>query len=300
MRYIIYISVVLIVGLIVGLSGALYNDSINDELLESNEMQEMQDVESTAGYEEAEYEEDPSEYEDANPYEVSEYSNLFLGCWKGPYANNKRTVVICITNSEDNKLKGNSYLILPSGETVFETKFNGKIEKLSNENKIKLILTQYGKEPLGVFEIVFDKSIPNEGSGTWKSNNGDKVRAVTIQRAEDVYSDDYDSPEGSYFDGYSTYENSNDVSNDNCNDALIEYENFVDEYIDFAERASEGDYSVITKAASLMQKAERAGKKIQNMGDVSLGSSCWDRYLRIQQKLANAALRIAKNIPQNM
>ena len=49
-----------------------------------------------------------------------------------------------------------------------------------------------------------------------------------------------------------------------------------------------------------MQKAERAGRKIQNMGDVLLGSSCWDRYIRIQQKLTNAALRIARNIPQSM
>jgi DNA-binding LytR/AlgR family response regulator len=63
--------------------------------------------------------------------------------------------------------------------------------------------------------------------------------------------------------------------------------------------AANGDLSVLTRAASLMKKAESSGNKIQNMGQVELGSSCWDRYLRIHEKLTEAAMNMTKNLPNN-
>lgn len=89
------------------------------------------------------------------------------------------------------------------------------------------------------------------------------------------------------------------VSSD-CNTELVEYEQFVDEYIEFAEKASEGDYSVMSEAPSLMQKAESASRNIQNMGQTKLGLTCWNKYLEIQKKLSEAALRISNNLPKNM
>lgn len=95
-------------------------------------------------------------------------------------------------------------------------------------------------------------------------------------------------------------ENADISESSDCNVELTEYEEFVDEYIEFAEKASEGDYSVMAEAPSLMQKAESAGRNIQNMGQAKLGLTCWDKYLRIQKKLSEAALRISKNLPKNM
>ncbi len=92
----------------------------------------------------------------------------------------------------------------------------------------------------------------------------------------------------------------NDNSSSSCEEALTEYEQFVDEYIQFAEKAADGDYSAMADAPSLMQKAESAGRKIQSMGQAQLGSTCWDKYIAVQSKLSSAALKITKNMPKNM
>lgn len=89
-------------------------------------------------------------------------------------------------------------------------------------------------------------------------------------------------------------------SSGNCDEALTEYEQFVDEYIEFVSRASDGDYSVIANAMPLMQQAESAGRRIKSMGQAQLGSSCWSKYLKIQSKLSKAALKISKNLPKNI
>ncbi|MFH1051021.1 MAG: hypothetical protein V1779_08875 [bacterium] len=111
--------------------------------------------------------------------------DVFLGCWQGPYAKNKRTIEICFSSIVGSNVSGSDKLILPSGEIYKPTNFEGTINKSSDGTKIILKLFETGEGRIGSFEIIFDASNPVEGKGTWKSNDGKLVRDLTISKEEE-------------------------------------------------------------------------------------------------------------------
>jgi hypothetical protein len=209
-----------------------------------------------------------------------------------------------------------SHNLVLDGLIIFHGYFKGDGDLYEANSRVKKLKLYYDNKPHAILEFEdfnypqsFYFSEPIELPGGFFENkfkfeildvySGNKYDDLVISEIlfsgnEGMFPD--------YSDAADDYSEDNNFSNSstNCEEALKEYESFIDDYIEFAERASSGDYSVMQQAASLMQKAERAGNKIQNMGQVKLGSSCWDRYIRMQQKLANAALRMTKNLPKNM
>lgn len=115
------------------------------------------------------------------------------------------------------------------------------------------------------------------------------------------YSNTYTSTESTEIVSASDYggEVDNSYNTSDCSSLLSEYENFVDDYISFVKKAANGDYSAMANATELMTKAENIGRKIQNMGEVQAGSSCWSKYIRLQTKLTNAAMNLTKNLPKS-
>lgn len=158
-----------------------------------------------------------------------------------------------------------------------------RISPLLGDNALDKVISSFGKIlKTNAFELQAETKFENGSSSN------------STEKKDDM---------GGIYDGELPPEQMNEYNNSNssgCDAALTEYEQFVDEYIQFAEKASEGDLTVMSKAPSLMQKAESSSRKIQNMGQAKLGSSCWEKYLSIQQKLTNAALRMSKNMPKNM
>ena len=82
------------------------------------------------------------------------------------------------------------------------------------------------------------------------------------------------------------------ISNDSSNDwdsTLDEYEKYIDEYIKFYKKAQNGDTSALTEYASLLEKAQSLSEKLSSaQGDLTPKQA--SRFLKLQQKLANAAM----------
>lgn len=69
---------------------------------------------------------------------------------------------------------------------------------------------------------------------------------------------------------------------------LKEYEEFVDAYIALAKKAKNGDTAAVTELASLLEKAQSTGNKIEGLKN-DISASDWVRYARIQAKLMKAS-----------
>ena len=77
-----------------------------------------------------------------------------------------------------------------------------------------------------------------------------------------------------------------------CPEAMSEYEAFVDKYIAYMKKVSNGDMSAMSQAQPLMAQADKAGKKIANMrGD--LNAECLKRYNAISKKMTDAAMEMS-------
>jgi hypothetical protein len=205
-----------------------------------------------------------------------------------------------------------------NGLIVYHGYFKGNGDLYEANSRIKTMKMYYMDEAVAILEFE-DFNYPQSFSiesielngGNFKNEfkfeiidvySGNKyddlvVSEILFTGGESTY-DDIDNQETDF--GYTSDDEVNTSPSNNCEEALEDYESFVDDYIKFIESASSGDYSAMTKAVPLMQKAESAGNKIQNMGQIDLGSDCWNRYLRIQKKLTTAALKMAKNMPKNL
>ena len=80
-------------------------------------------------------------------------------------------------------------------------------------------------------------------------------------------------------------------SNIEIDEALNSYEEYVDQYITFLKKAQKGDISAMAEYPSLMQKANEANEKLENMKD-DFSSSQISRMMKIQTKMTNAALEM--------
>lgn len=72
-------------------------------------------------------------------------------------------------------------------------------------------------------------------------------------------------------------------------DALLKaYEEYVDEYISYANKAANGDIDALTEYPALMEKAQEFSKKMQN-AQSDMSTSQWARYNKITAKMLKAA-----------
>ncbi|CAM1363353.1 MULTISPECIES: DUF6591 domain-containing protein [Tenacibaculum] len=89
---------------------------------------------------------------------------------------------------------------------------------------------------------------------------------------------------------YSENVNSEKTSNsNNWDNVLDEYESYVDEYVDFFQKAKKGDMSALQEYPKLMEKAESLQKSLQKgKNNNSLSNLQSKRMLKIQNKMINA------------
>lgn len=124
-----------------------------------------------------------------------------------------------------------------------------------------------------------------EGEGITQFKMGSSFKCHGT--SDDSYSDSASSDDGSY--------SSDDDDDDSYSsgsqdwDALLDsYEEYVDKYISYVRKAAQGDMSALSEYPSLMEKAQEFSEKMQNaQGDMS--SSQWSRYMRITNKMTQAA-----------
>ncbi len=73
---------------------------------------------------------------------------------------------------------------------------------------------------------------------------------------------------------------------------LDEYEQYVNKYYSFAEKASKGNASAMTDALSMAEKATSLAEKLDRADD-NLSTAQMNRLLKIQNKMAEAAMKMA-------
>lgn len=112
---------------------------------------------------------------------------------------------------------------------------------------------------------------------------------------EEVDSSNWESDNSSFDDEDSSSSDIDESSSSSSSsgshdwDALLNsYEQYVDKYISLMKKASKGDMSALSEYPALMEKAQEFSDQMQNaQGEMS--SSQWARYMRITNKMANAA-----------
>ena len=80
-------------------------------------------------------------------------------------------------------------------------------------------------------------------------------------------------------------------SNGKMDKALDSYEDYVDEYIKFLKKSSNGDISAMSEYPELMEKATKMQQKIQGMNN-DFTTKQLARMMKIQTKMTNAALEL--------
>lgn len=81
---------------------------------------------------------------------------------------------------------------------------------------------------------------------------------------------------------------SSDSSN-NWDSTLDDYEEYIDKYIKLYKKAKNGDTGALTEYPALLEKAQSLSNKLSN-AQGNLKPTQASRFLKLQQKLANAAL----------
>ena len=143
----------------------------------------------------------------------------------------------------------------------------------------------------------YDGSFSGETfSGNFYTKSGDYqfVLKPSDEAIIDFSDIDFSSFVGQYISRYAEeddeYESgSSSTSDSNDWDALLDsYERYVDKYISCMKKAANGDMSALSEYPSLLEEAQEYSEKLQNaQGEMT--SAQWNRYLKITNKLANAA-----------
>lgn len=140
--------------------------------------------------------------------------------------------------------------------------------------------------------------ITNNAEDVWeKIKNEGKYISIKFDRSsEEIMPYSGSTSDSSSDDDDSSYSDSDDSDDDSYSssgsqdwDALLDsYEEYVDKYISYVKKAAKGDMSALSEYPALMEKAQEFSEKMQNaQGDMS--SSQWSRYMRITNKMTQAA-----------
>ena len=87
----------------------------------------------------------------------------------------------------------------------------------------------------------------------------------------------------------SSTSSTNGKSSADIDKMLDEYEKFVDKYIALVKKAQNGDVSVMSEYASMLESAERLSEELDNCDGV-MTSAQLSRYTRITSKMTSAAM----------
>lgn len=87
----------------------------------------------------------------------------------------------------------------------------------------------------------------------------------------------------------SSTSSTNGKSSADIDKMLDEYEKFVDKYIALMKKAQNGDVSVMSEYASMLESAERLSEELDNC-DGDMTSAQLSRYTRITSKMTSAAM----------
>lgn len=89
-------------------------------------------------------------------------------------------------------------------------------------------------------------------------------------------------------DSYSMDNSNKSVKGSNWDELLDSYEKYVDKYIAFMKKANNGDMSAMSEYPKFLQSAQDLSEKLQKaQGDLTPAQ--WSKYMKIQQKMINAA-----------
>ena len=143
------------------------------------------------------------------------------------------------------------------------------------KNKAKYVVVSSSKakltenqEDLNYYEKLFEDNLHNDGEA---DSDG-----MTSHEQGDY--EDYDA-------------NNQSSGSTSWNELLDSYEKYVDKYIAFMKRANNGDMSAMSEYPKFLQSAQDLSEKLQNaQGDMS--PSQWSKYMKIQQKMINAAQKM--------
>lgn len=126
-----------------------------------------------------------------------------------------------------------------------------------------------------------------------------------IQKRIIEQTESFEITRSDFTDGASSYNSSDsDYSSDDFDsesvfgkssedwDAVLKsYENYIDQYIKLMKKAKNGDASAMTEYVEMMEKATDLSEKMESAGD-DLSTSQMNKFLKLQTKLANAAMDI--------
>ena len=88
-------------------------------------------------------------------------------------------------------------------------------------------------------------------------------------------------------------EDSFEVSNTDFDEVLDNYEDYVDEYIKFVQKAADGDMSAMSQYPTLLEKANKLDSRLtKSKGDMTAKQV--DRMINIQLKMTKSAMEISK------
>lgn len=141
-------------------------------------------------------------------------------------------------------------------------------------------------------------SVSKTGTLTFDCGNSEKIKSFKVTSTFEVHPDDnsFGSAAEAWVFGNYDNESSDDSSDDSETasssssedwDAVLDsYESYVDEYIDFVERAK-NDPSVLSESASLVAKAQEFGDKLEKAQD-DMSSAQVARYVKLSTKFSKA------------
>ena len=132
--------------------------------------------------------------------------------------------------------------------------------------------------PSDVDEAVVDEIVTEDETTTIAVESGkDDVDALLDDDDDDDDGDDDDI--------------ASSKSSTNWDAVLNEYESYVNQYISLMKKAQKGDMSAMTEYAKMLEKAENLSDKLDDAED-EMTSAQLSRYMKITNKLANAALQL--------
>lgn len=123
---------------------------------------------------------------------------------------------------------------------------------------------------LSTFEVHLEDSSNNSDSNDCTSD--DDISSMSVDNSSSMSNDD----------------SSSSSSTEDWDALLDSYEEYVDKYISFAKKAAKGDMDALSEYPSLLEKAQELSNELSG-AQGSMSSSQWSRYMRITNKMANAA-----------
>lgn len=129
------------------------------------------------------------------------------------------------------------------------------------------------------------------GNNSEEAQNEETEDNLSEEEEEDLESEDMEEEPEEDMEEELEEDVETEISDTDWDEALTEYEEFVEEYIALLKKANAGDNTALTEYPAVLQKAQDSSQKL---GEVQsdLTPEQLQRFMAIQQKLAKAASEI--------